>query len=98
MGQFKESFKELGEVKANSKKTIIYEGIGELSKIRRITTSCECAKPMQIGNNIKVVFKAGVFPRHLVGRNSYETMKQFVVYYVDGTKEVLSFKAKITKK
>ncbi len=94
---FKESYKHLGTVKANSKKEIIFEGNGILPEIKLMTASCACTKPVRKGNNIKVVFRPGGFPKHLIGASEYMTQKNVVIYYKDGSQEILKFKALISK-
>ena len=98
MNFFKEKVLHIGEVPTNKSKKIIFEGNGVLPKVKRITTSCGCTKAVQSGNNIVVTFSSGTFPRHLVGMQNMETMKQLIVYFQNGDKEVLTFKATITKK
>lgn len=98
MSNFKERVLNLGEVKVNTKKKVFFSFNGEVNNIKKVTGSCSCTTPKVKKDGIEVIFKSGNFPKHLIGRDYYEVLRQIIVTFDDGIKEILSFKAKIVKK
>ena len=98
MSKFKETIIELGNVKTNTRKKIFFTFNGNVGTIKRVAASCSCTTPKVKKDGVEVIFNSGAFPKQLLGRDYYETMKQVIVYFENGEKEVLTFKAKIVKK
>lgn len=96
MSKWKNKSVNLGEISANVKITIIFEAKEKLD-IQRITSSCGCSVPKydKEKNVIVVSYTPSSVPYHLKSRGDYHTTKNITVYYNDGTKDVLYFKAKI---
>jgi hypothetical protein len=87
----------LGTIKENVKKIIIFEALNELNNIHSMSSSCGCSTPKQDGNKIVVSYTPGTIPFHLISQGFYNTTKTITITYKDGTTDILSFKAKITK-
>lgn len=89
----------IGDVKVGVKTVIKFKAVN-ISKIRTLQSSCGCSTPRydEETKEIIVSFTPNPIPRHLRGQGYYKATKTITVAYVDGTKDVLSFTAKINKK
>ena len=87
----------LGNIKIGKKQRIVYQALEELPEIKTLQSSCGCSIPVYdaTNNQIIVTFSPGSVPKHLKGQGYYSTTKTITVTYIDGTKDVLSFTAKI---
>lgn len=95
-----EDFIILGEVKERETVEVKFIATREL-KIKEVVASCGCSTPKydkKAAKEIVVAFKTGDIPHHLKSVGSYTTTKSLSVYYEDGGKDVLRFRAKVVKK
>ena len=90
----------IGLSKVGIRRIIKFQAVGTLPEIRKIASSCGCSQPTYISesNSIEVAYKPNPIPKHLRGKQSfYNSTKTITVYYVDGTKDVLTFSSKVIK-
>ena len=89
----------LGEITVGKKQTVIFQATRELDIIN-LESSCGCSKPSysKENNQLIVIYTPGSIPKHLQSVGRYNTTKSITITYKDGTSEVLSFKATISKK
>lgn len=73
----------------------------DVSKIVNVSASCGCINPSYdiTGGAVKVTMRAGEIPQHLVaeGNNAYETKKYVKVEFQDGSEELLTIDAVVSK-
>lgn len=73
----------------------------DVNKIVNVSASCGCINPSYdiAGGAVKVTMRAGEVPQHLVaeGNNTYETKKFVKVQLQDGTEELLTIDAIVSK-
>ena len=88
----------LGTIKSGVKQTINFYSNEELD-IVNIVASCGCTTPKYIKEKkrLEVIYNPGSIPIHLRTTGRFTTTKTITVHYIDGTKDVLSFTAIITK-
>ena len=88
----------LGTIKSGVKQTINFLSNGKL-EIVNIVASCGCTSPKYFKeeNRLQVIYTPGSIPIHLRTTGRFTTTKTITVHYIDGTKDVLSFTAIITK-
>lgn len=99
MENWKEYYKDLGEVREHSTKNVVFEATENTPIIEELRASCGCTKPIydKEKGTITASFKAGGIPYHLKGQGFYETFKYISVHYANGKMDKLKFKAKIVK-
>lgn len=90
---------DLGDIKVGKKQTIIFSSTKELDNIINLESSCGCSTPSYSKENkqMVVIFTPGGIPKHLKSVGVYTTTKSITITYSDGSSEVLSFKARISK-
>src|SRR6187455_1351959 len=88
---------QLGDINVGKKKKITFECLEELGVIKSMTSTCGCSTPKRDGNNILVTFVPQPVPLHLASVKFYISTKQIKITYADGTKDILSFTAKVIK-
>lgn len=88
---------ETEDLKVGIKKEIVFKTTTELPQIKTLSSSCGCSVPTysKEKRELKVVFTPKAVPQHLKTQGWYSSRKTITVGYVDGTKDVLSFKSKI---
>jgi hypothetical protein len=95
---FKEIYKDIGEVNVGIRYTIIYEALHKLD-IETITTTCGCTKAgySPDTNEVTLIYKPKPIPKHLSHKNEYVVIKPVTIYYKDGRSETLTFKATVKR-
>ena len=90
----------LENIKIGKKQEVIFKPLKELPLIKSLSSSCGCSVPTysKEKRELKVVFTPNPIPKHLQAQGFYNTRKTITVVYIDGTKDVLSFSAKISNK
>lgn len=88
----------LGEVKENVSKLIIFESTEDLEKIINMTSSCGCSTPTLDGKRkIIVKFNTGTIPIHLHSIGFYVKNLKITVTYENQKSDILKFTVKIIK-
>ena len=97
MNNWKDRIIRLGNLKVGKKKEIIFKRLNTEKEIKSLTSSCGCSKPIynHSKEEIIVIYIPGKIPYHLVSQGYYITSKTITVLYMDGTKDILTFRAKI---
>lgn len=94
---WKETNKYLGTLKENSKITFEYESTIPLN-IYKISPGCSsCTTVGKYENNkFSATFKSGKIPKHLASNQGHQDLRNIIVVtYSDGSKEILSFTARV---
>lgn len=98
MANWKNTNINLGEVKENISKTIVFESTEDLEKIINLTSSCGCSTPtLEEKRKISVKFNTGVIPVHLHSIGFYVRTLKITITYENQTSDILKFTAKIIK-
>lgn len=104
---WKETIKNLGELKVGIEQIITFEYEGPININRNrwgkpdIQTSCGCTSAIFRDNFLIVKYTPNQIPKHLVaeGKTSYSTRKTITIGYIDSTgeskRDTLSFTALI---
>jgi hypothetical protein len=92
MSYFKESVKNIGNVRKGKTIIVDFEALITIPVITNIISSCGCARTTYDVNTriLKVVYKAGNIPKHITGNQVINTT--ISVYYNDHTSEILTIK------
>jgi hypothetical protein len=99
VSSWKKVLLDLGEIRQGKRKRIIFTADNTIKGIKDISASCGCTKAdyNKETNELKIVYTPKKIPPHLTIQGFYETYKYLTITYIDGEKEVLTFKAKIIK-
>lgn len=91
--------KDLGTLNLGKRVIIEYKLLNRNLNVYSISASCGCTKPKynKTTNILSVSYKPKSIPHHLISQGWYKTTKRITVIYDTGEKEILTFKAKITK-
>ena len=104
---WKETIKNLGELKVGKEQTITFEYEGPIIINRNrwgkpdIQTSCGCTSAVFKGNCLTVKYTPNPIPKHLIaeGKTFYNTRKTIAIGYIDSNgeskRDTLSFTALI---
>lgn len=90
---------DLGTIKQNSKHTLVYESTKPLD-IYKISPGCtQCTKINGYSDNkLTAVYKVSNIPIQLRNNPEYQNVRKIIVVtYQDGSKDILSFTAKVIK-
>jgi len=100
MENWKTKIIDLGKLIVGKKVKIIFKAVKELSPIATIESSCGCSKGIYDKKNKELIvnYNPGSIPIHLRKQGWYNTSKSITITYVDGSSDVLKFKAKVYKK
>lgn len=90
---------DVGEVKVNTKKAVVFTYTGD-KEISQIIKRCGCTSATynKKSKTLEVIFSTGHIPMHLKHLGSMKTTKSVVVRYADGTQDSLFFTAIIKSK
>jgi|GEM_PF-2762993 len=88
---------ETEDLKVGVKTTITFKTTTELPQIKTLSSSCGCSVPTysKEKRELSVAFTPKAVPQHLKTQGWYNSRKSISVGYMDGTKDVLTFKSKI---
>lgn len=100
MSNWKTNKKNVGTVTVGQRQIIKFYANKELPKIVNLSSSCGCSKPNYDKKTkvLNVSYNPGSIPKHLKSQGWYNTTKTITITFVDGTKDVLSFSARVNKK
>jgi len=85
---------DLGIVKQTNKVIIEFEATSIISNVGKVSTSCGCTKAVIKDSKVVVTYKPGSIPIHL---KEMTTFKNIIIYYKDGSQDILTFNAKVIK-
>ena len=89
----------IGTIRESSKANFSFEKVSD-KEVQLISPTCGgCTKTNLKGNTLEVIFTTKKIPVHLRFNHTGKHITKFInIFYSDGTREQLSFNAKIVKK
>ena len=92
MSYFKESVKDIGNVRKGKVLKVQFEALITIPVITNLLSSCGCAKVVYnpMTRVLEVTYKAGEIPKHITGNQNINA--SISVYYGNGDMEVLNIK------
>ena len=97
MQHWKSKIKNLGTITVGKTQRVVYQSLTSL-EVKNISSSCGCTSPTYDAGKKELVVKytPNPIPVHLRTLGFYNSVKTITVYYKDGTRDVLTLKAKVT--